>query len=265
MHPDIFSIGKFTLHGYGSALALSFLAGILLARRRAKSLGLAERDVMDLFQIIVLSAIVGARFFFVIFHLDAYEGRFWHMFALWEGGLTLFGGILLSFLSAGLFLRLRKVSFLLMADAMAPSLGLGIMITRIGCFLNGCCYGLPTDSPLGVEFPEGSEASRVAREITGIFDAHPHVHPAQLYSSLGGGLIFALLLLLERRGRPAGFTFANFLVLYGVHRFVVDQFRYYEEVMRVLSLSVNQWISIGFVIFGLLLHSRLRKRHAASA
>ncbi len=263
MYPDLFSFGKFTLHAYGSALALSFLLGVLLARKRAKDRGLADRDVMDLFQIIVLSAIIGARFFFVIFHLDAYEGRWLNMFALWEGGLTLFGGILLSFLSAAFFLRWRKVSFLAMADSMAPSLALGIMITRIGCFLNGCCYGLPTESPLGIAFPEGSEASRIAHQIVGNYGAEVHIHPAQLYSSLGGLVILGLLILLDRPGRPAGYTFFNFLLLYGIHRFVVDQFRYYEEVMRVLSLSVNQWISIGFIIAALLLHRSRRAKAAA--
>jgi phosphatidylglycerol:prolipoprotein diacylglycerol transferase len=264
LYPDIFSMGKFTLHAYGTALALSFLGGILLARRRAMSRGLAERDVMDLFQIIVISAIIGARFFFVIFHLDAYRGRWLHMFALWEGGLTLFGGILLCFVSAALWLRWRKVSFLAMSDTMAPSLGLGIMITRIGCFFNGCCYGMPTDSPVGVLFPANSEATRMARDLLGGHGADAHIHPAQLYSSLGGLVILVLLLALDRLRRPVGFTFANFLLFYGIHRFVIDQFRYYEEVMRVLSLSVNQWISIGFVVAGIVLHRRLRSRPAAA-
>ena len=90
----------------------------------------------------------------------------------------------------------------------------------------------------------------------------PSIHPSQLYSALGGAIILILLLLLDRSKRPTGFTFANFLLLYGIHRFVIDQFRYYEEVMRVLGLSVNQWLSVGFVIAGILLHRRLRSRAA---
>ena len=262
MHPDLFRLGPFTLHAYGTMLALSFLAGVLLARARAPKRGVAERDVMDLFQLLVLSAIVGARILFVVFHLDAYAGRWWHMAAIWEGGLTLYGGILLCFVSAWLFLRHRKVPFLRMADVMAPSLGLGIMLTRIGCFLNGCCYGLPTHSPLGVCFPPHSEAERTAASLatghgfTG--DCIP-IHPAQLYSSLGGLVILVTLLALDRRRPYEGFTFANFLLLYAVHRFTVDQFRYYEDAMTVWSLSVNQWLSIGFLVAGILLHWRLRR------
>ncbi|MCP4545900.1 MAG: prolipoprotein diacylglyceryl transferase [bacterium] len=271
MHPDLFSIGPLTLHAYGTALAISFLLGLLFARYRARTRGIEERDVFDLFQLIIISAIVGSRILFVVFHLDAYEGRWLHMFSLWEGGLTLYGGILLCFLTSWLFMSKRKISFLGMADVMTPSIGLGIMITRIGCFLNGCCYGLPTHSHLGVCFPPHSEANRTALSLLARNNefleagACATIHPAQLYSSLGGLIILAVLLLLERKGRPVGFTFANFLFVYGLHRFSVDQFRYYEEVMRVLGLSVNQWLSIGFIISSILLHVFLaRARRTAS-
>lgn len=268
MYPDLIKIGPLTLHAYGSMLALSFLFGVLLARYRAKSRGVSERDVMDLFQILVLSAIAGARVLFVVFHLDSYAGRWWHMFYLWEGGLTLYGGILLCFLSAAFFLKRRRVSFLLMADVMAPSLGLGIMITRLGCFLNGCCYGLPTEHPFGRCFPPGSEAALTALTLS---PAHLHsgdcvpIHPAQLYSSLGGALILAFLLVMDRFRPYRGFTFANFLFIYGIHRFSVDQFRYYEEVMTVMNLSVNQWLSIGFMLAAIILHWRLAKGRETAA
>ena len=101
MHPDLFSFGRFTLHAYGTALALSFLLGLLLARYRARRRGVNEHAVVDLFQLIVLSSIIGARFFFVIFHLDSYRGQWLHIFYLWEGGLTLYGGLLLAFLRTG--------------------------------------------------------------------------------------------------------------------------------------------------------------------
>ncbi len=265
MHPDLIKLGPVTLHAYGTLLALSFFLGLLLARARAASRGVAERDLIDLFQVLIISAIVGARFFFVIFHLDAYAGRWWHIFALWEGGLTLYGGLLLCFLSAGLFLRKRRVPFLRMADVMAPSLGLGLLITRLGCFLNGCCFGLPTTGPFGVCFPADSEAAHMALSLAA---GHVHagdcvpIHPAQLYSAFGGLVILVLLLLFDRRRPYEGATFAAFLLLYGIKRFTVDQFRYYEDAMTVANLSVNQWLSIGLVATALWLHlSRRRRAH----
>lgn len=266
MHPDLIKLGPLTLHAYGTLLALSFFLGLLLARARATTRGIAERDVLDLFQVLIISAIVGARFFFVIFHLDAYAGRWWHILALWEGGLTLYGGLLLCFASAAVFLRRRGVPFLRMADVMAPSLGLGLLFTRIGCFLNGCCFGLPTDGPFGVCFPAGSEAARTA---LGLAAGHAHagdcvpIHPAQLYSAFAGLVILVALLLFDRRRPYEGATFALFLLLYGVKRFTVDQFRYYEDAMTVAGLSVNQWLSIGLVGAAVVLHLRARKRRPA--
>jgi phosphatidylglycerol:prolipoprotein diacylglycerol transferase len=250
VHPDLIKLGPLTLHAYGTLLACSFFFGLLLARARARSRDVSERDVLDLFQLLIISAIIGARFFFVIFHLDAYAGRWWHILYLWEGGLTLYGGLLLCFLSAALFLRRRGVPFLRMADVMAPSLGLGLLITRIGCFLNGCCFGLPTDGPLGVCFPAGSEAARMALTLAA---GHAHagdcvpIHPAQLYSAFAGLTILVSLLLFDRRRHFEGAVFALFLLLYGIKRFTIDQFRYYEEAMTVAGLSVNQWLSIGLV------------------
>ncbi|MBM4116348.1 prolipoprotein diacylglyceryl transferase [bacterium] len=266
MHPDLIKLGPLTLHAYGTLLALSFFLGLLLARSRAAARGVAERDVLDLFQILIISAILGARLFFVVFHLDAYAGRWWHILALWEGGLTLYGGLLACFLSAALFLRRRGVPFLRMADVMAPSLGLGLLFTRIGCFLNGCCFGLPTAGPLGVCFPAGSEAARTALSLAA---GHAHagdcvpIHPAQLYSAFAGLLILAALLLIDRRRPYEGATFAAFLLLYGAKRFAVDQFRYYEEAMTVGGLSVNQWLSIALAGAAVVLHLRARRRRAA--
>jgi phosphatidylglycerol:prolipoprotein diacylglycerol transferase len=149
-----------------------------------------------------------------------------------------------------------------MADVMAPSLGLGLMITRIGCFLNGCCFGLPTDGPLGICFPAGSEAARTALSLVA---GHAHgdcvpIHPAQLYSSFAGLLILASLLLFDRRRHFEGAVFALFLLLYGLKRFTVDLFRYYEDAMTVAGLSVNQWLSIGLVAAAAWIYFRRRRR-----
>jgi phosphatidylglycerol:prolipoprotein diacylglycerol transferase len=120
---------------------------------------------------------------------------------------------------------------------------LGIGITRIGCFLAGCCFGHPTRCPLGVHFPVGAPASRQ-------YGLDVAVHPAQLYSSAGGFLIFLILLLWERRSAVRGGTFFGFLLLYGVQRFLVDFTRFYTTDQIWLGLSNNQLISLGLVLAG---------------
>jgi len=131
-----------------------------------------------------------------------------------------------------------------LADILSPSVALGVGLTRIGCFMAGCCYGRPSDLWSAVQFPDGSPA---VDQFFGVA-----VHPSQLYSSLGGFLICGVLLLTERFWNYQGATFGRFLVLYGLSRFSVDFTRYYEpEQLMALGWSNNQWISIFLVVGGL--------------
>ena len=258
MHPVIFKIGAFELRSYGFMLALSFLFGIWLATRRAKNRGINPNDIMDLSVIILISSIVGSRLMYVVFHLDEFRGRWLDTINPFQSdgqiglaGLTLLGGVLLAFISSYLFLRHRKLSFLKFADVVMPSVGLGIFLTRIGCFLNGCCFGLPCEHGHGwcVLFPDHSPAGDV-------FPGIPLI-PAQLYSSLYGLIILFVLLAFDRKKRFTGFLFYLFLILYGIARFIIDLFRYYEDSMVLLtvvgkSLSMNQAISIAFVVLGVI-------------
>src|SRR5262249_26307457 len=154
--------------------------------------------------VIVFSSILGARAMYVLFHRDEMHG-IGDMVALWSGGLTMYGGVLAALAASWLYLRRRKVAFLAMADLVAPSLGLGPGLTRIGCFLNGCCSGRPTTSPWGVHFPPDSYVAH-------LFPGQA-VHPTQLYSSLTGLLIVAILLGIDRWRRPEGQLFGIYLLL----------------------------------------------------
>ncbi|MDP6419324.1 MAG: prolipoprotein diacylglyceryl transferase, partial [Candidatus Krumholzibacteria bacterium] len=180
-------------------------------------------------------------------------------------GMTLYGGILLAIAASAWFLKKKGQDFLSLADILAPGLALGIFITRVGCFLNGCCYGLPTDCSIGVHFPEHSAASHSAREFlsgpSGSLEGiplSPAVHPSQLYASFGGLLIFLALLWLPLRVR--GLVFASFLLLYGIHRSIVDLFRFYDASGQgALGFTLSQWISLGLVLWSILLFYRILK------
>lgn len=255
MYPTLFEIGPFTLHSYGFMLALSFFFGILLASRRAPARGVTSDQVFDTSLVVVFASIAGARLMYVLFHRSEIHS-FIDVIAVWRGGLTMYGGVLAAMASAWFYLRRRGIPFLRMADIMAPSLGLGLMLTRIGCFLNGCCYGTPTDSPLGVRFPEST--------FSGQLFAGEALHPTQLYSSMVGLVIVVTLLLLDRRRRPEGHLFAFYLVLAGLGRFGLDFFRFYEaNVYFLLPLTVNQLISLGGVAVGILLVVSRRNAPAA--
>jgi phosphatidylglycerol:prolipoprotein diacylglycerol transferase len=241
LHPVLVELGKLRIYSYGFMLALSFMAGIILAGVRARRRGVPPAVVYDLSILLIISAIVGSRGLYIITHLDHYHGII-DIFALWQGGATYYGGMFLAVVAALVFLRVKKLSFLKIADICSPSIGLGIFFTRIGCFLSGCCFGIPTSSFLGVVFPAGSPAAFQFPEQA--------IHPTQLYSSAYGALIFILLMLIDRKELPEGSLFGFLCVFYGIARFVIDFFRYYEGSAMIGQLTFNQLLSIGLIITG---------------
>ena len=223
-------------------LAFSFMVGMWLATRRGRRYGLPAETIVDIIFGILVSSIIGVRLFYVFTHLGEFH-PWYRAFFIWDGGLTLYGGIATATLAVWWMCRKRKIPFLVLADILAPTVMLGIGFTRIGCFLAGCCHGQPTDCSCGVVFPDGSPADRLYGAIA--------VHPSQLYASLGGFLAFGLLLLMEKWSRFRGATFGRFLTLYGIMRFLVDFTRYYHpDQVMMFGWSNNQWISIGLMIAG---------------
>ncbi len=238
MHPKIFGLVK----SWGLTLALSFALGILVSVRRGKKHGIQPDTILDICFAVMVSSLVGVRLFYVVTHLHRF-GKWYEVFFIWDGGLTLYGGILLAIAAVWWSARRRGIPFLQIADILAPAVSLGIGITRIGCFLAGCCYGKPTDLPWGVHFPATCRASA---EFAG-----EAIHPSQLYSSAAGFLVFGLLLWAEKHSAPTGATFGRFLLLYGIARFLLEFTRFIEpQQLLALGLSNNQILSLGLAVVG---------------
>ncbi len=244
MHSELFRLGPFTVHSYGVMLALSFILGIYLAVRKAEKKNIKGDEIVNLGFVIILASIVGSRLFYVLFHMEEFRGRW--LYAFWPvqedgtvglGGLILLGGFIMAVVSAAFYMRIRKLNFWKVADCMAPSIALGVFLTRIGCYLNGCCFGTSCDLPWGVVFPSSSPAGSVMGDV--------HLHPTQLYSSLYGLLIFGILMFLDRKPLLDGLLISLFLILYGISRFIVDFFRFYENQMFLFAgLGFNQIVSL---------------------
>jgi phosphatidylglycerol---prolipoprotein diacylglyceryl transferase len=250
VHPQIFGLIK----SYGLLLSISFMVGIWLCIIRGRTRGFAAETIIDFSFTVFVSALVGVRLFFVLTHWSTFD-PWYEIFFIWQGGLTLYGGIIMATLTVWYFCRRRGIAFLSMADIMAPSVILGIGITRLGCFLNGCCFGRPTDLPFGIAFPLTCSAGR----MTG----GAHLHPTQLYSSFLGFFIFALLLFWERFDKRRGGTFARFLMFYGLARFTVDVFRWYETgTVSMAGLTISQMISIALILTGGALMMSIRRGNA---
>jgi len=262
MHPDLFHIGALHIKTYGLMLAISFFLGVWLAVKRAQKSGLKSQDMFDLCFIILIAAIVGSRFFYVIYHTNEFQGHwldainpFQSSGVIGIAGLSMMGGIVLAIVGALVYFIVKQMNPWSMLDAMAPSFFLGVGLTRIGCFFNGCCYGLPTNGWCGVTFP---------------FDAHPLI-PTQLFSSAAGFIMFGVILLVEKKWKSFnGFTFWLALMMYSVWRFFIDFFRYYEESMIALTIgnmqiTRNQFLTFCLFIIGLVWFIYLKRKNARTS
>jgi phosphatidylglycerol---prolipoprotein diacylglyceryl transferase len=255
MHPALFKIGSFPIPSYGVMLALSFLLGIWIATKRAKRMGLDPNVIVDVGFWIILSAIVGARAYYVILHFEEFRGNLWaivnpyHAGIFGIGGLVMYGGFIGAILASVIFFKIKKKPILSYGDAVAPTVGFGIMFTRIGCFLNGCCFGAAAKHG-GVCFPPDSAA--------GVHQLKIHAQaliPSQLYES-AGGLAIALIILFvgSRKNVATGIQFYLVGLLYAILRFFIDFTRFYDTNERLAGLSHNQIVCIViFIIFGALI------------
>jgi len=252
MHPILFRVFSFPIHSYGFMLALSFLFGIWFATYRAKKAGLDENVPADIGFWIIISAIVGARLYYVMTHFHEFRGDLWsivnpfHNGVVGIGGLVMYGGFIGAILASLVYFRIKKLPVLPYADILAPSVGFGIMFTRIGCFLNGCCWGQPTDAFCAVSFPLSSPAGMYQAEVhaTGLL-------PAQLFESTGGLIIAITLLLVDRKKPFNGILFYLLCIMYAVLRYIMEAIRVYSPGEMLFGITHNQVICIAlFIIFG---------------
>jgi phosphatidylglycerol:prolipoprotein diacylglycerol transferase len=220
MHPVLFKFHGLTLYSYGLCVAIAVTLALWLSARRAKSRGLSPSAAVDLLFIAFLGGIAGARVFYVLQHLPEYRPNWMSVFWIQEGGLVWYGGFIFAALSGAFYCRRSRLPVLIWSDLFAPVVALAHGIGRIGCFLNGCCYGK-----------------------NGL--------PAQLFESAGLFLIAGLLFMAVPQKARAGRVTAWYLFLYGALRFGVEFLRGDQPLFFVLTLP--QWISLAAVSAGLAL------------
>ncbi len=226
MHPILFKIGPLTIYSYGVMLALAFVVGIWLATRQARREEVSANTILDLSFVALITGIIGARILFVLFNLNYDLLHPFEIIMFWQGGLIYSGGLILGTLCAILFLKVRRLNIWKVVDICAPSLAIGQAIGRIGCFLNGCCFGKPVS--WGIKFPPGSMASYEQFSqglIKSVNEYSLPVHPTQLYSSLNALIIFLILIMVRKRKRFNGELFWLYLFLYAITRFGIQFLR----------------------------------------
>jgi phosphatidylglycerol---prolipoprotein diacylglyceryl transferase len=253
VHPILFQIGGVSIYSYGAMISLAILVAALALFREAPKEGINPDQVLEAIIVAAAAGLVGSRLLYVALNWSYFSHRLTDiLFARFEG-LTFYGAFFGGALALLIWGRWRKVRFLPMADLLAPYLALGYAFGRIGCFLNGCCFG---------------KISGVAWAMPAAMVDNLLRHPVQLYASVGAVLIFIVLKLL-RKARPfQGFTLAALFAFYGMLRFTTEFFR--AEPVVWLGLTFAQLFSLGLslsavtlilvVMFG---NSKNKKRTSA--
>jgi len=265
MFREILHIHSFTLTSYGLMQAIAFIAGLVVLNILSKKEKIDKNRMYDMAIWVIMGGVLGGRLWFVIEYFHLYEHDILSIIKVWEGGMVFYGGLIGGILAGIIYLNRNHLDIEEIGDITVPAFALGIFFGRIGCFLNGCCYGKVSHT-CGVSFPKNSPAYYEQMSSGAI----PHnavsslpVIPTQLIESFSCLLIFFILLVLYRFKKFKGIIFYAFFILYGTERFLVDFLRYYsKEAMIFKILSLSQITSLLFVIVGIamLFSSYKRKR-----
>ncbi len=269
MHPYLLHIplpwgGSFALPAYGTSILIGFLTCLWLVQKRARRMGLEPASMFDLAVFALLGGILGARLFYIIHHWETYAGQGLRaLFPVPLTGLSFFGGLIGGTVASILTTWWKKLPPRATLDVAASLIPLGHAFGRLGCFLNGCCYGKITDAWVGLRFPRvlGEEGMIVGSlpyldhlERGLISEAHTHslpVHPTQLYAIVYLLVIFAFTSWLLPRRRRAGDVAWTYAILYGAARFTNEFFRADTAPLPGLGpLSLFNLIAAAAVVFG---------------
>ncbi len=249
MFPVLFHLGSFVVHTYGVVLMLAFLVALGRAYTVAKRQNDPEMppdSILDVGIWMIVVGVLGARLLFVLLDWSEYRhapGFPGNIFKVWEGGLSFHGGLFGGIGALVVYCLVKRLSILKVADLFVPSVMIAYAIGRVGCFLNGCCYGAPTAMPWGVRFFD---------------DGHwtPPSHPTQLYAAFLGVLFFVGLVWVERHRRYLGQVSCWFLLGTATERFIMEIWRAgttsdLVTVGPIHFLTDVQWLCLGLFALGL--------------
>ena len=254
MHPIAFYFGSLPVRWYGVMMALAFLAGLWTATRRARRVNVSGDIIADVTLWLMVGSIVGARFVYVTTYWkqEFADQPFREVFMIQHGGLVYYGGLIGASVAGIIYLAWKKLPVWKIADILAPSIALGSVFGRIGCLLNGCCYGRACDLPWAIHFPVDHETHGAA------------VHPTEIYDALLNLVLYVFLTWLFRRKKFDGQIIATYLIIYAVFRSIAESFRGDYPTDHVhAGLTSAQLVSVPIFVTGIILAVILSRRPAA--
>ena len=229
----LLEIGNVKIYWYGFLIVLAFIVCMGVIRKLLKTDKLISfEELLELFIVIVPSAIIGARLYYVLFNIEYYRNNMDKIFDIGSGGLAIYGGIIFSLLIIFIYSKIKKKNFIKLIDLLVIVLPLGQMIGRLGNFFNKEAYGIVTDSVLRM----------------GIYvnNSYMEVHPTFLYEMIGTFIIFIVLLKNKDNKKYEGQNVTIYLMLYGILRFFIEGLR--QDSLMVGNVRVSQLLSLILVI-----------------
>lgn len=240
--PVAFSAGSFSVSWYGIMVALAVITlviwALLAVRKGAR---LTYEETINAALVGIPSGVLGARMFHVLDYLDYFVDHPGEIFSNFGQGLAIYGAVLGAALGVWIYSLISKKSFGYIADMIAPGIILAQAIGRVGCTLNGCCYGVETDIFCAVTYVQAAGTSGLIGPV----------HPTQIYEIIYNLIVFGGLLMLRGRFRPDGSLFLVYLTAYSAWRFGIDFIREGRELL--FGLHEAQLIAIGVLIITLTL------------
>ena len=253
-----FRIFNRPIHWYGIIIAAGFLLAEYYCCRKAADYGIEQDDIIDLLIFAVPLCIIGARLYYVIFYLDLYRNPdgsldFLRMLRIWDGGLAIYGGIIVAILTLLVFCKIKKIPFLAFADVGSFGMLIGQLVGRWGNFVNVEAYGAPTDLPWRMGIYD---------TVNGVYQ-YMEVHPTFLYESLWNLVGFLLLALVVAKHRKFdGQIFLGYIAWYGLGRAWIEGLRTDSLYFFSTGLRVSQILAlISFVLALAVMIVQLRRKH----
>jgi phosphatidylglycerol:prolipoprotein diacylglycerol transferase len=251
-----FHIGSLSIHWYGLLLAGGFIVGLWTASRRAARDGIAPEKIYDSGAWLIIGAVLGARLWYVVSYWERLmrdplfpQAPWTEVFMIQRGGLVFYGGLIGGTVSGLVYIWKNRLPLWKFADALAPSIALGYVPGRLGCLMNGCCYGRDTAVPWAIQYPRDHET-------------FPRLlHPTQVYEALLSLGLYAALAWLYRWKKFDGQVFSLYLICYAISRSVVEVFRgdYSQHYLGGIATPAHL-VSIAILAAGLVLSWKLSRR-----
>jgi phosphatidylglycerol---prolipoprotein diacylglyceryl transferase len=244
-----FSIGSLSLHWYGLFLTMAILAGYFISIELAKRSGFKEEIISTLYINVLIAGLVGARVYHVITEFSFYWDNLGQVFAIWNGGLAIHGGMIGGILMVLYYVKKHKQNFWKIADLFVIPAILGQAIGRWGNYFNQELFGKPTGSVIGIPI----ELSNRPQE----FLRYEYFHPTFLYESIINLIILGILLFVfKTEKRPAGLIFWMYVGLYSLGRIVVESLRI-NDAAFVFGIRLPLLVSVLLVLVSIFYLKRL--------